>query len=71
MELFALLMSLLAYLPFLTIALIAQWGDRHRVARSVTYGLILWALGAEELQAVTNRLRGRRLTSPDGPPPPP
>ena len=38
---------------------------------TVTYGLILWALGAEELQAVTNRLRGRRLTSPDGPPPPP
>ena len=29
MELFALLMSLLAYLPFLTIALAAQWSDRH------------------------------------------
>lgn len=32
---------LLAYAPFLAIALIAQWGDRHRAACWATYGLLL------------------------------
>ena len=41
MELLTLLMSLLAYLPFLTVALLAQWSDRHRAVRWLTYGLIL------------------------------
>ena len=41
MEFFATLMSLLAYLPFLAIALLAQWGDRYRAVRWMTYGLIL------------------------------
>ncbi len=35
------LISLLAYVPFLVIALVAQWSDRHRVIRWVTFGLIL------------------------------
>jgi membrane protease YdiL (CAAX protease family) len=35
------LISLLAYFPFLAIALIAQWSDRYRAVRWVTYGLIL------------------------------
>jgi membrane protease YdiL (CAAX protease family) len=35
------LISLLAYVPFLAIALVAQWSDRHRVMRWVTFGLIL------------------------------
>ena len=35
------LISLLAYLPFLTVALLVQWGDRYRAVRWLTYGLIL------------------------------
>ncbi|MEJ2565590.1 MAG: CPBP family intramembrane metalloprotease [Gammaproteobacteria bacterium] len=35
------LLSLLAYVPFLAIALAAQWSDRDRVMRWVTFGLIL------------------------------
>ena len=35
------LIALLAYLPFLGIALLAQWSDRHQAARWVTYGLLL------------------------------
>nr|WP_283250913.1 murein biosynthesis integral membrane protein MurJ [Rhabdothermincola salaria] len=40
---------------------------------TLAYGLVLWALRAEELQAVTNRLRGRRLAPADdqSPPTPP
>jgi membrane protease YdiL (CAAX protease family) len=41
MELLTLLMSLLAYLPFLTVALLAQWSDRNRAVRWLTYGSIL------------------------------
>lgn len=33
--------GLVAYFPFLAIALIAQWSDRYRSVRWVTYGLIL------------------------------
>lgn len=33
--------SLLAYVPFFVIVLVAQWSDRHRVMRWVTFGLIL------------------------------
>jgi uncharacterized protein len=33
------LLSLLAYVPFFAIALAAQWSDRHRVMRWVTFGL--------------------------------
>ncbi|MFQ6099931.1 MAG: lysostaphin resistance A-like protein [Anaerolineae bacterium] len=35
------LTGLLAYFPFLTIALVAQWSDRYRAVRWVTYGLLL------------------------------
>jgi len=35
------LVTLLAYLPFLAVALVAQWSDRHEVARAVTYALLL------------------------------
>lgn len=35
------ILSLLAYVPFLAITLVAQWSDRHRVMRWVTFGLIL------------------------------
>ena len=35
------LFSLLAYVPFFVIALVAQWSDRHRVMRWVTFGLLL------------------------------
>jgi uncharacterized protein len=35
------ILSLLAYVPFLAIALVAQWSDRRRVMRWVTFGLIL------------------------------
>jgi membrane protease YdiL (CAAX protease family) len=35
------MIGLLAYSPFLAIALIAQWSDRYRSVRWVTYGLIL------------------------------
>ncbi|MFL7792700.1 MAG: lysostaphin resistance A-like protein [Anaerolineae bacterium] len=35
------LISLLAYVPFLVIALVAQWSDRHRVMRWATFGLFL------------------------------
>ena len=35
------LISLLAYVPFFVIALVAQWSDRHRSMRWVTFGLIL------------------------------
>jgi membrane protease YdiL (CAAX protease family) len=35
------ILSLLAYVPFLVIALVAQWSDRWRVMRWVTFGLIL------------------------------
>lgn len=35
------ILSLLAYLPFLVIALVAQWSDRDRVMLWVTFGLIL------------------------------
>jgi len=59
MELFALLMSLLAYLPFLMIALIAQWGDRRRAARWVTYGFILLFDGLMVLVGVLALLIGR------------
>jgi len=59
MELFALLMSLLAYVPFLTIALVAQWGDRHRAARWVTYGLTLFFDGLMVLVGVLALLIGR------------
>ena len=35
------LLTLLAYLPFLGITLIAQWSDRNEPVRWVTYGLLL------------------------------
>jgi membrane protease YdiL (CAAX protease family) len=35
------LISLLAYFPFLAMALIAQWSDRYRAVRWVTCGLLL------------------------------
>ena len=35
------LIALLAYLPFLGIALLAQWSDRHQAVRWVTFGLLL------------------------------
>jgi membrane protease YdiL (CAAX protease family) len=35
------MLSLLAYFPFLAVALIAQWSDRYRPLRWVTYGLLL------------------------------
>jgi hypothetical protein len=41
MEFSAVLTSLLAYLPFLTVALLAQWSDRNRGVRWLTYGLVL------------------------------
>ncbi|HET90273.1 MAG TPA: CPBP family intramembrane metalloprotease [Chloroflexi bacterium] len=40
-EVFAMLMSLLAYVPFLMIALLAQWSDRSRWARWAAYGMLL------------------------------
>ena len=66
MELFATLMSLLAYLPFLAIALLAQWSDRNRAVRWVTYGLILLldllvALGGLLALLVGRSLAVRRL----------
>jgi len=33
--------TLLSYTPFFTISLIAQWSDRERIVRWITYGLIL------------------------------
>jgi membrane protease YdiL (CAAX protease family) len=35
------ILGLLVYVPFLVIALVAQWSDRHRMMRWVTFGLIL------------------------------
>jgi membrane protease YdiL (CAAX protease family) len=35
------MMTLLAYLPFLCVALLAQWGERSRALRWLTYGLLL------------------------------
>lgn len=34
-------LSLMAYAPFFAIALLAQWSDRYRTARWMTYGLLL------------------------------
>lgn len=59
MELFALLMSLLAYLPFLTVALLAQWSDRNRAVRWLTYGLILLFDGLMALGGLLALLIGR------------
>ena len=35
------LSALLPFIPFAVIALVAQWSDRHRVMRWVTFGLLL------------------------------
>jgi len=35
------LIALLAYFPFLAVALLAQWSDRHRTARWLTYGAVV------------------------------
>jgi hypothetical protein len=35
------MLSLLTYLPLLVIAVVAQWSDRHRLARWMTFGLLL------------------------------
>ncbi len=35
------LITLLAYLPFFVIALVAQWSDRYEPARRLTFGLLL------------------------------
>ena len=35
------LLNLAVYSPLLLIALVAQWGDRNRVARWSTYGLLI------------------------------
>jgi membrane protease YdiL (CAAX protease family) len=51
--------SLLAYFPFLAVALIAQWSDRHRVVRWVTYGLILLFDAVVALAGVLMLLIGR------------
>lgn len=53
------MISLLAYFPFLAVALIAQWSDRHRVVRWVTYGLILLFDAVVALAGVLMLLIGR------------
>ena len=54
------LTSLLAYVPFLAIALVAQWSDRHRVMRWVTFGLILMFDALVALGGIVCLLRRRR-----------
>jgi membrane protease YdiL (CAAX protease family) len=53
------LIGLLAYVPFLVIALAAQWGDRYRAVRWVTYGLILLFDGVMALGGLLGLLIGR------------
>jgi hypothetical protein len=59
MEFLTLLMSLLAYLPFLTVALLAQWSDRNRAVRWLTYGLVLLFDGLMALGGLLALLIGR------------
>lgn len=53
------LISLLAYSPFLTIALIAQWSDRYRAVRWITYGLLLLFDASAALGGLLALLLGR------------
>jgi len=46
------LIGLLAYLPFLVIAFIAQWSDRRREMRWATYGLFLLLDGLTALMGI-------------------
>jgi hypothetical protein len=59
MEFSAVLTSLLAYLPFLTVALLAQWSDRNRAVRWLTYGLVLLFDGLMALGGLLALLIGR------------
>ena len=68
MDISATLIGLLAYLPFLAVALLAQWSDRYRTVRWLTYGIVLLfdaliALGGSLTLLVGRNQELRRLLS--------
>jgi membrane protease YdiL (CAAX protease family) len=54
-----LLLTVLAYMPFLGVALTAQWSDRHDIMRWITFGLLLLldaAIGLGAILAIVSAL---------------